>query len=113
MPLNKVTQLVATVIDHPYKDKEAPVKIPMPLIIDSAIYYDPKDLSVVLDVEPYLSRLLVNNKLSFIVENDLFGGNHNDPAPGIVKELKLTYSYNGIKSVLVCKEKATVVLQAY
>ncbi len=113
MPLSKVTQLVATVIDHPYKEKLAATKIPVPLYIESAIYYDPADLSVVLDVEPYISPLLLNNHLSFVVENDLFGGDHNDPAPGVVKELKLVYNYNGIKSTLICREKATVVLQAY
>ncbi len=113
MPVNKITQLVATVIDYPYLDKDRPVPAAIPLVIDTAIYYNPADLSVVLNVEPYLSALIVNNRLSFIVENDVFGGNRNDPAPGIVKELKLTYVYNGIKSTLVCKEKATVVLQGY
>ena len=113
MPLTKVTQLAVTVIEQPYKEKEAPAKIPIPLYIDSAVYYAPNDLSVVLNVEPYLSPMLVNNRLAFVVENELFGGNHNDPAPGVVKELKLTYCYNGIKSTLICKEKGTVVIHAY
>ncbi len=113
MPINKISQLVATVIDYPYLDSEYPVMIPLPLIIDSAIYYDPSMPSNSLDVEPYLSPLILNNHLSFVVENDTFGGNRTDPARGKVKELKITYSYNGIKSTMICKEKATVVLQCF
>ena len=113
MPIKKITQLVATVIDYPYLDEEHPVAIPTPLIIDSAIYYDPSHPSNYIDVEPFLSRLVVYNKLAFILENEVFGGNRNDPAPGKVKELKITYSYNGITSTLICKEKASVILQGY
>ena len=113
MPINKTTQLTATVIEYPYLEKEFPTPIPLPLVIESAIYYDPDMPQSSIDVEPFLSKLNLNNQLSFIVENDLFGGNRNDPAPGKVKELKLTYFYNGIRSTLVCKEKATVILQGY
>ncbi len=111
MPIKKTTQLVATVIDYPYLDADFPVAMPLPLVIDSAIYYDPSNPSHSIDVEPYLTPLIFNNHLSFVVENDTFGGNRTDPARGKVKELKITYSYNGIKSTMVCKEKATVILQ--
>ena len=113
MPINKVTQLVATVIDYPYLDAEYPVAIPTPLIIESAMYYDPQKPGEGIDVEPFLSRLVIYNKLAFIVENAVFGGSRNDPAEGKVKELKITYSYNGILSTLVCKEKASVLIQGY
>ncbi len=113
MPVKKVTQLNVSVVEYPYMDKEFPVSPASPLVIESAIYYDPADRSVVLDVEPFLSPLLVNNRLAFVVENDAFGGNRHDPAPGVVKELKLVYRYNGISSTLVCREKSTVVLHAY
>ena len=113
MPIKKVSQLVATVIDYPYLEAEMPVSMPVPLIIDSAIYYDPSTPNNTLDVEPYLTPLIFNNHLTFIVENETFGGNRNDPARGKVKELKITYSYNGIKSTMICKEKATVVLQCF
>lgn len=105
--------MIATVIDYPYLDSELPVPIPVPLMIESAIYYDPASPGSSVNVEPYLTPLIYNNQLSFIVENDTFGGNRNDPSRGKVKELKITYSYNGIKSTMVCKEKATVVLQCY
>lgn len=113
MPINKVSQLVATVIDYPYLDVDYPVIKALPLIIDSAIYYDPSVPNDSLDVEPYLTPLILNNQLSFVVENDTFGGNRTDPARGKVKELKVTYSYNGIKSTMICKEKATVLLQCF
>lgn len=113
MPVNKVSQLTATIVNYPYLEKEHPVAIPVPLMIEKAVYYNPAQPSDALDVEPYLSRLVVNNRLEFIVENEVFGGNRNDPAPGVVKELHISYSYNGIKSEFVCKEKATVVILAY
>ena len=113
MPINKITQLVATVIDYPYLDAELPAAIPTPLVIDSAIYYDPSKPDNFIDVEPFLSKLVIYNKLAFIVENAVFGGNRNDPAQGKVKQLKITYTYNGITSTLVCKEKASVVIQGY
>lgn len=113
MPVKKVSQLVATVIDYPYLEAEMPVPIPVPLVIESAIYYDPSAPEKSIDVEPYLTPLIFNNHLTFIVENETFGGNRTDPARGKVKELKITYGYNGIKSTMICKEKATVVLQCY
>lgn len=113
MPIKKTSQLVATVIDYPYLDEELPVAMPLPLMIESAIWYDPSNPGSSTDVEPYLTPMIFNNQLSFIAENDTFGGNRNDPAHGKVKELKITYSYNGIKSTMICKEKATVILQCY
>lgn len=113
MPINKISQLVATVIDYPYLDVDYAVIKPVPLIIDSAIYYDPSAPDNSLDVEPFLTPLIFNNQISFIVENATFGGNRTDPARGKVKELKITYSYNGIRSTMICKEKATVALQCF
>ena len=111
MPINKATQLVATIVEHPYLDKECPTVLPVPLVIDSAIYYNPANQAQSLDVEPYISGLIIDNRVSFIVENETFGGNRNDPAPRIVKMLRLTYSYNGITTTMTCKEKSTVILQ--
>jgi len=113
MPITKTTQLSATVINYPYLDKERPVAGNMPLVIESALYYNPDLPTQQLDVEPYITRLLVNNRLEFIVENETFGGNRSDPAPGIVKAFRMVYRYNGIRSELECKEKSTVVLLAY
>jgi hypothetical protein len=113
MPHTKVSQLTATVIEYPYNDKLLASAMPIPLVIIAALYYDPKQPGNCLNVEPHLSPLAINNKLAFIAENDTFGGNRNDPAPGCVKELKITYSYNGIQSTLTCKEKASVILHAY
>lgn len=113
MAINKVSQLVATVIDYPYLDIDYPVIKPIPLLVDSAIYYDPSEPANSLDVEPYLTPLIHNNQLSFVVENETFGGNRTDPARGKVKELRITYTYNGIKSTMTCKEKATVLLQCF
>ena len=113
MPPNKITQLSATVINYPYMDKEYPVAIPVPLIIESAMFYNPSKPEECIDVEPFLNKLLVNNRLEFIVENETFGGNRNDPSPGIVKALKITYLYNGIRSELLCKEKSTVILLGF
>ncbi len=113
MSIAKTTQLIATILEYPYNDKLRPSSIPVPLIIDEAVYFDPNDPSNALNVEPYLNQLVINNQLSFIVENETFGGNRIDPAPGRVKELRLTYSYNGILTTLLCKEKATVILQGY
>ena len=113
MAIAKITQLTATVIEYPYNDKLLQSAPPVPFIVDEAIYFDPENSDNFLDVEPYLNKLVVNNRLSFIVENETFGGNRNDPASGRVKVLRLTYSYNGILSTLLCKEKASVVLQGY
>lgn len=113
MSINKISQLVATIVEYPYMDKMYPTSTGIPLVITEAYYYDPADIKSGVDVESYLSALLINNKLSFIVENETFGGNRNDPAPGVVKELKLSYLYNGITSTMICKEKSTVTLQAY
>ncbi len=113
MPIAKTTQLTATILEYPYNDKLRPSSMPVPLIIDEAIYFDPNEPSNFVNVEPSLNKLVINNQLSFIVENDTFGGNRIDPAPGRVKELRLTYSYNGILSTLLCKEKATVILQGF
>ena len=111
MPINKITQLTATVIEYPYLDKEYLTLNPVPLIIDSAIYYNPRNPAQSIDVEPFISALVINNKVSFIVENETFGGHRNDPAQGIVKALKITYTYNGITATMLCKEKSTVILQ--
>ena len=46
------------------------------------------------DVTDIIQKLVIDNKLSFDISNNIFGG---DPLPNIVKYLNISYEYNGLK----------------
>lgn len=57
-----------------------------------------------VDVTAILQGLIRNNKLVLKAGNDLFG----DPAPGVKKNLEISYSYNNIQYIISVEEGGVV-----
>lgn len=63
-------------------------------------YYSDKDVSNIV------SNLLINNRLSFIVSNNIFG----DPTPNVLKYLIIKYKEDDIFKEIVIKENTLCIL---
>lgn len=112
---SKVTQLVATIIQHPFSEVHPniiyPHSEPKPLVINKAIYYTQTAKEKGKNVTSILNALVINNKLTFIVDDALLT---NAELKGyIMKELEIKYTYNRITSTIICNEGDTVILQGY
>lgn len=75
------------------------------VIVNSAKYYCENNF---IDVTDIIQRLADNNKLEFIITNELMGG---DPGFNKKKEFSIDYIINGTQTSLTAHENNTVKLQ--
>jgi hypothetical protein len=100
-PAAPATKVAATAATAPATTTAAPG-----LVITKAVYGDLPD-GPSADVTAKVATLAKHNALSVAATND----NFDDPAPNIVKKLRVDYTYDGIAHTRIVEENATLTIQ--
>lgn len=101
---NELIKFSDELIQRLEDSQEQTNKSPKPLKIIKATY---GTLNKSFDATKELNQLVTNNKLEFVLNNEIVG----DPDPGIVKQLNITYSVGDEVKTETYEEGAKVIIQ--